>query len=250
MSELFLDCYKVMDDAAEIIAARPRREWMDSFTDRHPYRCLPLAMANSTGWEMVCPFDVTLEWDGGPSAASLKVTGNGPPEMVKGFALSHFTMGIITFYTGYLFRTPPGWAVLCGGPPNQPKHGIAPLSGLVETDWLPYPFTMNWQMTAPGRVSFKKGEAFCFLSLTPHHALEDIQPVIKSMKEDLQLERDYADWRTARTEFLARLEKKEGKAIAEKWQRLYMRGEKASGEAGPASHITKRRMKMPKMEDK
>ncbi|CAM3727542.1 DUF6065 family protein [Litorimonas haliclonae] len=249
MSELFLDCYKIMDPAPEIIAGRSRRAWMDGFPDRHAYRCLPLTMANSTGWELLCPFDVTLEWDGGPSADALKVTGNGPPDMIKGFALSHFTMGIITFYTGHLFRTPPGWAVLCSGPPNQPKHGIGPLSALVETDWLPYPFTMNWQMTAPGKVSFKKGEPFCFITLIPHHELESIQPRIKDMESDFKLKRDFKDWQSSRSEFLERLEKREGKAVAEKWQRLYMRGEMASGEKGPPSHLTKRRLKNPKPEE-
>jgi len=43
------------------------------------------------------------------------------------------------------------------GPPNWPKDGVYPLSGLVETDWLPFPFTMNWQMTRAGSVSFSAG---------------------------------------------------------------------------------------------
>jgi hypothetical protein len=42
---------------------------------------------------------------------------------------------------------------------NSPKDGIAPLTGVIETDWLPYPFTMNWQMTRPGSVRFDKDEA-------------------------------------------------------------------------------------------
>ena len=33
---------------------------------------------------------------------------------------------------------------------------LQPLAGVVETDWLPFPFTMNWLFTQPGRVRFEK----------------------------------------------------------------------------------------------
>ena len=38
---------------------------------------------------------------------------------------------------------------------------MQPLVGLIETDWLPFPFTMNWVFTRPGRVRLEKGEPFC-----------------------------------------------------------------------------------------
>ena len=85
--------------------------------------------------------------------------------------------------------------------------------------------------------------------MIPHHELESIQPRIKDMEKDFKLKRDFKDWQSSRSEFLERLEKREGKAVAEKWQRLYMRGEMASGEKGPPSHLTKRRLKNPKPEE-
>ena len=38
-----------------------------------------------------------------------------------------------------------------------------PLEGIIETDWLPMTFTMNWMFTSPGTVTFKAGEPFCFI---------------------------------------------------------------------------------------
>ncbi|MGH1560190.1 DUF6065 family protein [Caulobacter segnis] len=29
------------------------------------------------------------------------------------------TRGVVTFHTGYLFRTPPGWSLMAMGPPNH-----------------------------------------------------------------------------------------------------------------------------------
>ncbi|NDG04180.1 MAG: hypothetical protein EB121_02330 [Alphaproteobacteria bacterium] len=48
--------------------------------------------------------------------------------------------------------------MLARGAPNSAKHGIAPLDGLIETDWLPFGFTMNWRFTAPGQVTFERDD--------------------------------------------------------------------------------------------
>jgi len=160
--------------------------------------------------------------------------------------VSHFREGIVTFHTGYIFRTPPGWAVTCGGPPNWPKDGIYALSGLIETDWLPFPFTMNWQMTRKGKVRFEKDEPFCFITLSEHRRLDAIQPKIKTLKSDAKLSADYKAWNTSRNDFILRLNAGETQATQSGWQRHYMKGEKASGITVEADHDTKRRLKTPK----
>ena len=48
-------------------AGRSAAGWTH-FADRHPYRCLPLTMANTTGWEILCPVGFTAEWNGGMHA--------------------------------------------------------------------------------------------------------------------------------------------------------------------------------------
>ncbi|MEM8919835.1 MAG: DUF6065 family protein, partial [Pseudomonadota bacterium] len=240
-----LDCYKIHEYVPEIIPGRSRRAWMDAFQDRHPYRCLPLTMANSSGWEILCPIGLTIEWDGGPMESNIKITGDEPWPPISNIADSHFRRGIVTFHTGHLFRTPPGWAVWASGPPNEPKDGIAPLTGLIETDWLPFPFTMNWQMTRPGRVRFEKGEPFCWLTLMEHNKLEEVQPTLRMLEGNHALYQEYAAWSDARGDFNKRLQSKEAEAMKERWQRHYMRGQTASGDQAE-EHATKRRLKVPK----
>lgn len=239
-----LDAYKIYDYAPELVAGRSQREWMDAFPDRHPYRCLPLTMANSTGWEILCPLDVKISWNGGPAESDLKLFTKGDPRALAAFADSHFRRGIVTFHTGYLFRTPPGWGVWAMGAPNLPKDGIAPLTGLIETDWLPFPFTMNWQMTRPGEVVFKKGEPFCFITLMEHGKLEEIEPKRRKLKEHPELKAEYEAWRDSRKDFNVRLATGEEKAMRDRWQRHYMRGETVTGGTGEG-HQTKRRLKPP-----
>lgn len=244
-NEVQLECFQLQNPAPELIPARPRRAWMDHFIDRQPYRCLPLTMANSAGWELLCPFDISITWNGGPGKEAISITSTSPNVHVEGFAVSHFQYGIVTFHTGYLFRTPPGWALSCMGPPNQPKDGIYALSGLVETEWLPFPFTMNWQMTRPGTVSFEKGEAFCFFTLQEHDKLNSVQPKLRTLNQDKDLLAAYEAWTTSRAKFNVDLESGEPDALAMGWQKHYMRGETPSGGSAEDSHVTRFRLKGP-----
>ncbi|MEP7183102.1 MAG: DUF6065 family protein [Betaproteobacteria bacterium] len=40
--------------------------------------------------------------------------------------------------------------------PFPRQNRIRPLAGVIETDWRLNPFTMNWQMTRPGKLRFDR----------------------------------------------------------------------------------------------
>src|SRR6202012_3175184 len=103
-----------------------------------------------TGWEMLCPVSFTAEWNGGNGAADINLTPDNPFPDFHAFVKGHFSHGAVTFHPGYLFRSPDDWSMWGMGPPNHIKDGIQPLVGLVETDWLPFPFTLKWTFTRPG----------------------------------------------------------------------------------------------------
>jgi hypothetical protein len=243
-----LECYPMDLRPAELVPGQPDREWMDKFTNRHPYRCLPLIMANTTGWELQCPMDFTAEWNGGPAATDITLKPDRPHPDFARFVESHFTGGVVTFHTGYLFRTDPGWAVWATGAPNHVKDGIQALTGLVETEWLPFPFTMNWIFTRPGRVRFKKGEPFCFITLIEHKRMEQVQPVMKSLDSDPTLRGQYEAWLRERDSFTKRLMGGDPDAAKQAWQRFYFKGELPE-ETGPAptGHVNRRRLKPVKL---
>lgn len=243
-----LECFTTIPDPPKLIPGRPERRWMEGFAGRAPYRCLPLTMANTTGWEILCPFGFTAEWNGGPATEALRIIPDDPTiKNPGGFVMSHFAYGTLTFHTGYLFRTPPGWAVLTGGPPNHIKHGIQPLTGLVETDWLPFPFTMNWLFTAPGRVRFEKDEPFCFINVVEHNQVERFEPVLRTLDSEPELKAQYETWSSSRDEFNRQLKAGDPEALKRSWQKFYFRGETAEG--GKADvHVAKRRLKAPERE--
>src|SRR5579859_1027857 len=68
MPPLELECYPTVEPGVtppEIVPGRQPRAWMDAFHARHAYRCLPMNMANTSGWEILCPMAFTAEWNGG-----------------------------------------------------------------------------------------------------------------------------------------------------------------------------------------
>lgn len=223
------------------------RQWMDEFSDRHAYRCLPLSIANTHGWDVACPADVEIEWNGKPDKTDLLVRATGPlPDgvVLDDFLRSHFTRGVVTFHTTYMFRTPPGWNILVSGPFNHPKHGIAPLTGIVESDWLPYPFTMNWIMTAPGTVRFAKGEPICTILPIPKNYLGDWEVAVHDLADDPAMGIEHEAFRSARDGFQKRLDAKDPEAIKQAWQKHYFVGRHPDGTM-VEGHINKARLAEP-----
>src|ERR1700730_4059402 len=52
-SSMRLKCYALYPNPPRLVPARPERAWMEAFPARHAYRCLPLTIANSHGWEIL-----------------------------------------------------------------------------------------------------------------------------------------------------------------------------------------------------
>ena len=231
----------------EVRPARAKRQWMDDFPDRHAYRCLPLSIANASGWEVLCPIPLEVNWNGGMAVEDIQVTGlkdlpAGAP--VDHFCRSNFSRGIITFHLDYVIQTEPDWSILATGPFNDPKPTAAPLTGIIESDWLPYPFTMNWQLTHPGVTRFEEGEPFCFFLPVPKRALPNTELQIHRLADDANMQARHNQFRDARTEFMERIHAGDQDAIKEAWQRHYFVGRHPDGVLAP-EHLNKLRLKEP-----
>src|SRR3954466_2693880 len=209
--------------------APAKRDWMDGTPESFAYRCLPLNIANAHGWELLnpCAFDACWNGQTDTGAVTIRPHAQGP---VASVATSLFGQGILTFHIPGIFRTPPGWNLWIGGSPNQPKDGIYPLSGLVETDWSPFTFTMNWRFTRPNhRVRFEAGEAFALLFPVERAALERFEPRFAPLAEAPELEAAFHDWSASRDAFHRQMADNPPDKPADRWQKHYYRGVDASG---------------------
>lgn len=220
-----------------LLRADGRRSWMDATDARFANRCLPLLMANQAGWFLVSDHAFRVEWDGGRSLDSLNIELLAGPKPCP--ASSHFGHGILTFSLPFLFRTSASYNLLVRGPPNHPKDGISPLEGLVETDWSPATFTVNWQLTRPGvPVSFEIGEPIGMIVPQRRGELESFRTSLRELRTDAALASRHHEWSRSREVFLDQLRVPNSCAAKQKWQKDYFLG--VDGEAGARTeHQTK-----------
>lgn len=236
---LEITAYEVVEEPMEIRSGERRRDWIEALPERFGYRCLPLTIANQVGWEVLNPVAFTARWNGKDGLDAINIKFDDAPSHLVG---SHFGHGVLTFSLGYLFRTTKAHNLWVKGPANSPKDGIAPLEGIIETDWAPFTFTMNWQFTRKRhKVRFEKDEPVATVLPYPRHYLAKFKPTLKNINENPKLYQQYVQWREDRIQFNKDL-KKPGSDAAEKgWQRSYMKGEDSVGQAF-AGHETKLRI--------
>lgn len=223
--------------------AEPTRPWMDATPEAFAYRCLPLNIANAHGWEILTPVGFSAYWRGGAATSDVIIRSDaGMP--AASAPVSLFGQGTFTIHIQALFRTPPGWNLLAGGSPNSAKDGIAPLSGVIETDWSPYTFTMNWRFTRRNHwVRFEAGEAICFIQPAPRGALEQMNPKFVALKDNPDAARQFAAWSESRNSFQAKVAQKPPSSGADQWQKRYYRGLDMDDKPGVADHRAKLRLK-------
>ncbi len=223
--------------------ADPTRPWMDDTPESFAYRCLPLNIANAHGWEILCSCEAEACWTGRPGTEDVLIRYKEDGAAV-GRPVSIFGQGVLTFHIQALFRTPPGWDLWIGGSPNRPKDGIAPLTGIVETDWAPYTFTMNWRFTRRHHwVRFSAQEPICFVFPVQRGVLEHMKPSIKPLTDNPQLAADFAAWSRSRDEFQAAVAAKSPAAPADKWQKRYYRGQGMQSDEPQPDHRARLRLR-------
>jgi hypothetical protein len=238
-----LICYVHPGWAPLIRPAPASRGWMDDTPESFAYRCLPLDIANAHGWEILSPCSFDAIWNGGAGieAIDIKAEPDIAPEQAP---VSLFGQGVLTFHIEGVFRTPPGWNLWVGASPNRFKDGVSALSGVIETDWSPFTFTMNWRFTRPGRwVHFERFEPICFFFPVQRGALEKVAPRFAPMDQDPATLERFQAWSRARDAFQQNVAQDRSRVPADRWQKHYYRGVDVSGRSLAQDHQTKLRLK-------
>ena len=238
-----LICYLHPGWAPLIRPAPATRAWMDNTPESFAYRCLPLNIANAHGWEVLSPCTFDAVWNGEANVEAITIQAE--PGVEPGRApLSQFGQGVITFHIEGIFRTPPGWNLWIGGSPNRAKDGISPLNGIIETDWSPFTFTMNWRFTRPGHwVHFDAMEPIGFLFPVQRAAIEAFAPKFERLDADPATMERFQAWSRARDEFHQRMASEPPRTPSDRWQKHYYRGVDMGGGSLVKDHRAKLRLK-------
>jgi hypothetical protein len=181
------------EDAAKLIRpARPTRDWMDRTPEKYVYRCTPLSAANTMGWEILNPVNCEFRWTGLTPQQQIFVYRD---RELRFGPKSHFGSGIVTWELPFLFKTPPDYGMVVTGPANHDRDHIVPLDGFIRSDWLPFPFTMNWRITTPDlTIRFEEGEPIARIFPFPLALLDETRMELHDLSEDPEFERQFLDW--------------------------------------------------------
>lgn len=238
---MYLKCFVFPGWEPRIRPASSKRDWMDMAPEAFPYRCLPLGIANSHGWDILNPCGFEVEWNGGMAVEDVIVRPD-PGAREHEIPVALFGLGTVTIHIQGLFRTPPGWNIRVSGPPNSVKDGIAPLTGIIETDWAPYTFTMNWRLTRPGHaVRFEENEVIAHIFPVERKIIESVSPRFVPIDEDPELKASFEAWSRSRDAFQQHVREHPPEKPSDKWQKLYYRGLAPDGRCPVTDHQSKLR---------
>src|SRR6201994_2691906 len=232
------------ENAPQFSPGQMNRDWMSGMHRSWANRCLPLLIANQSGWELRNPNAFTATWMGGNDITKVVVA---PDRAAAGQFLpaSNFGYGILTWHLPILFRTPPGYDLLVRGPANHPKDAVSALEGVVETDWASSSFSMNWKLTRQLMpVRFEIDEPICMIVPQRRGELEEFAPELRPIESDEDLRRKYEFFLRSRHEMgqsQATTDTTAGERVP--WEGDYARGHHADGEVGPQDHRTRRHLR-------
>lgn len=232
-----LTAYQVGGLGLPIVPAPAARDWMSNTDQRFANRCLPMLIANQSGWLILNNVAFTAVWSGADGVDALSVSyaaASSPP-----LAGSYFGYGILTWSIPYVFRTPSNFNLLVRGPANSPKDGVCALEGIVESDWASSTFTMNWKFTRPFTpIRFEVDEPICMIVPQRRRELEQFAAEMQSMSTNPEIEEQHRTWAFSREQFL-RAPNSHDRDRAAHWQRDYFQGRHVGDEQTQPEHQTR-----------
>jgi uncharacterized protein DUF6065 len=235
------------ENAPQVSPASTNRTWMRQMLETRtgwPNRCLPMLIANQSGWELRNPCAFTATWMGPEHGVDVLIA---PDTRDAGQLLpvSHFGYGILSWNLPLLFRTPEGYNLLVRGPANYPKDGACPLEGIVETDWASQSFSMSWKLTRKLMpVRFEVDEPICMIVPQRRGELEEFAPELRPIESDEDLHGRYEFFRDSRN--AAKQAEQVARVTAggqAEWQGHYTQGRHTDGEPGSPDHQTRRHLR-------
>jgi len=239
--------FMTRDNAPQITPAPISRTWMSEMSETRagwPNRCLPMLIANQSGWELRNRCAFTATWFGQENGVDVTIAPD-KRDTDQFLPLSHFGNGILTWHLPMLFRTPPGYNLLVRGPANYPKDAVYPLEGIVETDWASASFSMSWKLTRKLMpVRFEVDEPICMIVPQRRAELEEFAPELRRIDSDEDLQRKHKLFLRSR-DAAKQIEQVARVAAGEpvEWQGDYTRGRHRDGEAGTPDHQTRRHLR-------
>lgn len=199
---LNIEIYKLSNRTLPIVQSKKQRQWMND--NVHAYRCVPLSIANTFGWDILLPKDLDVSWDGRTELNSVQIFNH------KDLYESHFGSGTFTIQVPYTWKTDEDHQILVMPYPNPDQYDIVSLTAIIETDRLMYPWFVTCKITRPGRYMLKAGTPIARVIPVKIGDIIDCNINLTSEPEEFK---KYREWQA--------IMRNNRDIVKEKWQKFY-----------------------------
>jgi hypothetical protein len=221
--------YKHGENTAKIEQLDIKRNWMDETDGKHAYQCMPISLANTMGWGISFPEDISFIWNGVCDSNSSNV------KIIEGdrYCSTLRGNGTISFNTYLTFTTEKKTTMLIFPVPNEFNENAQCFTSLISTSFYKSMLPIAWRITkANKKITIKAG--------TP---VATIIPISLSELEDFEINITKDLFPTSYyKEIMGNLEFFKKQASLGKFSKLYRKAKNYKGESVGAHEVNTLRL--------
>jgi hypothetical protein len=188
-----LTAYKTNPNSFIIEPLSVKRQWMEDTPDKHAYHCFPVTMANTIGWTLSSPVDISFTWNGiidtTPDTVNI-LSG-------KEYAYTGRGQGTISFMTGLIFKSEKNISLLTINCPNYFYEDFEVMSSVISTSFYPNELPLAIKSKIPNKeIIIKAGEPIATIIPISLTSLKDESIEIKDFvftQEYTDAQKNYGD---------------------------------------------------------
>ena len=186
--------YRDGKNAAEIEQISIKRKWMDKTDNKHAYQCMPVSLANTLGWAISFPEDISFIWDG------ICDTQDSHIKIIKGhrYCSTARANATVSFNTYLTFKTDENITMLAMPVPNDFNENAQCFTTLISTSFYKSMLPIAWRILKPNvEITIPAGNPVAVvmpISLTELQNFEvDVQnaSMLEKYKNEIQENLEY-----------------------------------------------------------
>lgn len=137
--------YRTNKNSAQIKQLSVKRNWMDETPNKHAYQCMPVSLANTLGWGISFPTDISFIWDG------ICDTTDSHVKILSGEEYCSTGRGnaTISFNTYLTLKTDESITTLIMPVPNEFNENAQCFTNLISTSFYKPMLPIAWRIIKP-----------------------------------------------------------------------------------------------------
>lgn len=188
--------YKDHNSSANIEQLSVKRKWMEETSGKHAYHCFPISLANTMGWGISFPEDISFIWDGISDETPDHVT------IIKGekYCTPQRANATISFITYLTFITQQNTTMLVCPVPNDFNENAQCFTTLISTSFYKSIFPIAWKILKPNiEITIPANTPVAMVVPVSLNRLQEYEVVIK--KQDQEFLSEYRKEENKNLEF-------------------------------------------------